>query len=31
VRSRTYGLRTGLSFTPRQDGRILVNDLAWVR
>ncbi|HTY09100.1 MAG TPA: ABC transporter substrate-binding protein [Candidatus Edwardsbacteria bacterium] len=31
VRNRTYGLRAGLSFTPRQDGRIEVWDLAWER
>ena len=31
VRSRTYGLRAGLAFTPRQDGRILVRDLSWAQ
>ncbi|MDI6738845.1 MAG: ABC transporter substrate-binding protein, partial [Candidatus Edwardsbacteria bacterium] len=29
VRNRTYGVRTGLIFAPRQDGRIKLAELSW--
>ncbi|MCU0606634.1 MAG: ABC transporter substrate-binding protein [Candidatus Edwardsbacteria bacterium] len=31
VRDRMYGRRAGLSFSPRQDGRIRLDELSWAR